>query len=762
MKTLPYYFAVTTALAGISSVCCPSAVAQVAQPTLEEVFVTAQRRKESAQDVPIAMSVLSEKNLEQMGVDDFVDFARTVPGLQFRGAGPGRTKLSIRGISSGTGAATVGYYIDDVPLPTNNGFVNLVTVDPKLFDIQRVEVLRGPQGTLYGAGSMGGTVKYVTNTPDSTTFGSRFSFTGSSTTHGAENFAVDALANAPLITDRLAVRVLAYYRFEDGFVDRVYGPPPEDFENENDLLDRSRNAGNEETIGGRGVIEYTPTDKARLTFSIFHQSTEMDGLQYVTGGPTNPNMELVFRQPLDVPEPFADEFTLYSLTGSFDFGNLNLTSIASYFERKFNMTEDGTIHLDRFFYTPLGGPLLPGPLEEITDHDSETYEARLSTIEPFHGFHGLIGAFKQERTPLRAANWIVPGANAIYEPLGLPLPDDNFYTSKTVASAEEFAVFGEVSYQFVPSFKATAGVRYFDLKSTNTSVFNGLFGDGGAATSAKFDSTEINTKFALSWEPSDVATLYATVAEGLRPGTGLGFLPDLCDPYLIALGFDPDNPPTQVDPDSVVSYEVGAKTIWLDDRLDLSAAVFNIDWEDIQQTVFLGCGFNILANAGEAQSQGVELELAARPSDRVELAAALTYNDATLEADAPDVGGERGDRIQDVPEWQFGASAQYRFPIQDGYTGFVRADGQYVGKSFVTFDQTNPLYTKPSYTLVNFRAGVETPGGWEVTLFVENAFDELAILALPDSLIFNLEDLPRYSVNRPRTVGITARRNFGL
>jgi iron complex outermembrane receptor protein len=750
------------AMSALASVPCPATAAEEARPIIEEVLVTAQRRTESVRDVPIAISVVSEKDLEQMGANDFLGFARAVPGLQFRDAGSGRTKLSIRGISSGTGAATVSYYIDDVPLPTNNGFVNLVTVDPKLFDIQRVEVLRGPQGTLYGAGSMGGTLKYITNPPNPKAFGARISMTGSGTSNGAENFAVDALVNTPVISDRLAVRVVGFYRNDSGFIDRVYGPPPDAFYHENDLLNRTRHTAGTKTSGARGVVEYSPSDSARVTLSVFHQNTEMDGLPYVTGGATNPTMKPVFRQPLDVPEPFSDEFTLSSLTGSFNVGNINTTAIASFFNRRFNMTEDGTIHLNRYFYQPFGGPILPGPLEEITDQDSTTYEARLSTIEPVHGFNALVGVFKQHRIPQRWANWIVPGSNAAYAPLGLPLPGDNFYTSATHASEDETAGFGELSYQIAPQLKVTAGVRYFRLENSSDNEVNGLFGNGGATFSTHFKSSNVNRKLAISWEPTADAALYATVAEGLRPGTGLGFLPHLCDADLIALGLDPNHPPTQVDPDSVLSYEVGAKTVWLDRKLDLTAAVFHIDWKDIQQTVFLQCGFNILSNAGKAKSQGVELEISGRPTERLQLTAGITYTDAGLEADAPSVGGHKGDRIQDVPKWQAGASGQYRAPIRDGYTGFLRLDGQYTGKSYVNFDQANPEYTKPSYLLVNFRVGADTPQGWEVTLFADNLFNKQAILSLPDSLIFNLADLPRYAVNRPRTIGVNVRRDFGL
>ena len=762
MKTSRSCCGVTGIIAAPLVLCCADALAQSDRRTLEEIVVTAQRRTESIRDVPIAISVVSEEDLDAMGADSFIDFARMIPGVQFRAAGSGRSKLSIRGISSNTGAATVGYYIDDVPLPTNNGFVSLVTVDPQLFDIERVEVLRGPQGTLYGAGSMGGTIKYITNSPDPTAFGARFKLSGSGTTNGDLNGGLDGLFNAPLIKDRLAARLIAYYRSESGFIDRIYGPAPDVFESENDLLDRTRHTAEEETYGGRAVLEFKPTDSSRITLSGWHQRTEMDGLPYVTGGPTNPGLAREFRQPLNVPEPFTDQFTLASLTGSADFGNVNVTAIASYFNRKFNMVEDGTIHLDQFFYTPLGGPILPGPLEEITDQDSETFEARLSTVEPFHGLNALIGIFDQHRVPLRAANWIVPGSNEAYEPLGLPLPGDNFFTSSTDATADESAIFGELSYAFSEQWKVTAGVRYFELESESSSVFNGLFGDGGAVSETSFKATDVNYKFALSWEPTGSANLYASAAEGLRPGTGVGFLPDVCDAELEALGFDPNNPPQQVDPDSVWSYELGAKTDWLDRRLALNVALFDVDWKDIQQTLFLQCGFNILVNAGEAQSRGVELELLATPTDGLTLTASYSYTDATLQTDAPSVGGEEGDWLQDVPRDQAAASVQYAFPIMDGYEGSVRADIQYVGKSYVTFDETNPLETKPSYTLVNFNAAISTPGKWQLTFFVDNVFDEQAILAHPDSLIFNLADLPRYSVNRPRTIGLRLEHRIGL
>lgn len=730
---------------------------------LQEVIVTAQKRVESSQNVPVGLTALTGARLVQMGADDLEDFAPAIPGLNFSSLGPGgRVRLSVRGVNPNTGPPTVGFYIDDTPIPTNVGFVGLINIDPKLPDVDRIEVLKGPQGTLYGADSMGGTVKVITHAPDSEAFSGQATAGVSQTSHGGTNDLLEGVLNAPLVENELAIRLTGYSRSNSGFIGRIYQDQSAEFI-PNQSMGVAQGTADERVVGGRGVLAYRPVEALRLSLSVYGEKTDSNGYPAIDGGARNPAHELTFQQPLNVPEPFHSSFELYSLKAEWDVAkNVNVTSVSSEFNRRFDLVEDGTEQLGEFVYIPLDGPILPAPIEELTFVRAFTQEIRAATIEPVAGWRLLFGGFFQRVIGDRGSNWVVPGSNAAYAPLGQPVPQDLWYSAHNYTVAKEKAVFTQISFDITPTFTITGGTRWSELDGTEHGVYNGIFAGGPTTDMSAYSARKLNSMGAFAWHINPNTMVYGRAAQGLRPGEGQTLLPPTCRADLAADGFDPNHPPTQTKPDSVWNYELGEKSDLLEHRLRANLTAFWIEWKDIQQSLLLlDCGFNLFVNAGSARSRGAELELTFLPSEHWELTANGSYTDATLQDTLANIGVTAGDRVQEVPRIQVDASVTYKFRVSDRFSSYLRLEDQYVGDSWVSFSETDPLMHRPGYSLVGLRLGaVDERQQWQYMLFADNLFDERADLGHPDSLSFNIVSRPRIVVNRPRTIGLRITHNF--
>ncbi len=746
---------------------------------MEEIIVTALKREQTLQEVPMAVTALTGEMLVRMSADDFIDFARSVPGMAFVDLGPGRNNISIRGVSVTGGLPSVGFYIDETPIPPNRGTIRNVNVDPKMLDINRVEVLKGPQGTLYGQSSMGGTVRIIPNRPDSTRFEASVAGTVQTTKGGGQGYHIDLMMNVPLIEDKLALRGVFYQRFEDGFIDRRYfdfdGPntlavPSFDFI-PNRLTKTKPRVNTEDTTGARLIMDWYPRENIRITPNVFWESMKTDGFQDITLGDTNPDEELVQEHFFNVAEPFRQEWALFNVTVDADFGNVNFVSSTSYFDREFIITEEADAVIVAFLGgAPYTDPLAVGvPLEEGTWDEDFTQELRLSSIEPVWGrLDWILGVFYNDNNGERSVNWEIPG---LEEALGNPpgsIPGGDLFTLESNFNFRSKAIFGEMGFHIIPNdLIFTAGIRFYDIESDTRADITGLFNGGRAEVTSASASDGEQLRFNLAWRASDAHNLYIQVAQGFRPGFGLtGFFPPTCDEELIERGIDPANPPRDVGPDGVWNYEIGAKSLFRDGRVSVNTAVYQIDWTDIQQTIFMpSCGFRFTANAGKAQSKGFEVEVTADVSDHWLLTGGVGYTDATLSEGNPAINAEKGERIQNVPKWTANASAQYSFAIQNtmigSYDAYLRADIQYVGSSYSGFFQNegDPFQKKPPLTLVNLRFGVSR-GGWEGALYVRNLFDQVERIAETESLVITVPGRPRWVVNYPRQIGFTIKKYF--
>lgn len=735
----------------------------VSSAQLEEVLVTASKRVESLQDVPMSISAISGDELTRIGAADFNDVVKTVPSLYIRSSGPGRTKLNIRGISAATGVApTVSFYIDEMPIQTissgsSTSFQQTV-IDPKLYDLERVEVLRGPQGTLYGSSSMGGTVRLITGQP---LVGEREgSVNGqlSNTKEGDWNWVANGMYNLPT-GDNSALRLVGSYTDRSGYIDRVDGEGRSYADEVND----------EQTLALRGAWRYEWSSGSIQPF-VFYQKNEMDGKPSYDG----PGNDLKQVRSFDAEEPFDDEFTMSNLTLRQEFGGTSLIASLSNIDREFDNVEDIT---DQVAAIPLATPEAVLADEKVK-LDDLTFESRLSsnTDSAFQWLGGVYYKDSKAESGYRMQRGFDPSLSLF----GLANTQDE-------RKYEEWAVFTDLSYDFGERFTLSVGGRYLDYEYNQYKEDWGFVYDasnGGTDRDAanvldlKLSDDDVHGKVTATYHFTDAAQAYLTVNNGSRPGGGNRSIPRstnpadstayACNNDLNALGIS-GNPETYKG-DEVVNTELGWKTD-IGSSIRFNGAIYRMEWDDIQQVVNTSgeCGFNFTTNIGKAESQGVELEMAAAVTDNVTVNLSAGYTDAEFKDDVPEAGIEQGDSLADVPEWTFNATLDWVIPVSGG-EWFTVLSYSYVDETLELAGQPNdPVQAngiasgnvKPDYEIIDWRVGFSSGSGWETVLFVDNLTDEdQAIFTYSDVLAFNIPAYDRTVRARPRTIGLSATYNF--
>ena len=742
---------------------------------IEEILVTATKRTASVQDVPLALQVLTTETLEDMGADNIDDYFRTISSLSVVDRGPGFKKYAIRGTSTGViseSAATVGVYIDEMPISLSGE-----QPDIKLFDVARVEVLKGPQGTLYGEGSMGGTIKTITNKPNLQDFSGKISASYSDTTDGDDNTKLNAMLNIPLVEDKFAVRLVAYNRDMSGFIDRIAQPdgitldpnwalglPPGFFPVYNTgPVAAKDNINDEETNGGRISALWQVNEKFSISANHLRQSMDVGAFSYENAGAGEYNSSFA------VEENLSDDIDLSNITFEYSFEAFDLLASSSWFNRDKHDEQNTSLFTEQIFWP---GVITAGAAT-LNDFEMESFSQEIRLTSTHEGaFQWLVGAFyldgelKDDQAFKDDFGFFLDFMNDTGFPFlamigaappGITIPSLDPLLNQTITTEnEQKAVFGEVSYELTEQLTATVGLRYFDIEQSVRVVNHdgNILGFGLADGAYPGDETGVTSKFHLAYMINDDALVYAQAVEGFRSG-GVNIAP-LIDPSLAAF-----------DSDSLWSYEIGAKTSWLDNRLIVDVAAYYIDWSDIQLSVPVGVT-RLTLNSGEARMIGVELDFIARPMVGLDLRLTAGFVDAELSKDTPGADndevtpGFKGDRLPMVPEVNVSASAQYEFPIEAlGVDGFARADYTYTGDSNTTFNNSSisnggssNFFVQDSYSLLNLKLGVRTDD-WKLTLFVDNVTDERA-----DLLIDNQAGAELITRNRPRTAGISAQYQF--
>jgi len=730
---------ITIGLISLSILTSQPATAQTSSAAqVEEIIVTASKRESSIQDLPMSITALQSDTLDLMGAQNVTDFATFIPSVSYGfGSGDGRNALSfsIRGIS---GSRTTGFYVDETPLPN--------FVQPRMVDVARVEVLRGPQGTLYGASSMGGTIRIISNQPNTSEFEGLVDLEISNTEHGDMNYKVEGVVNIPLSQDKAALRLVGYIEDQDGVFDRTF-PSASD----PTVLTTIENVDNNKIKGFQASLGLTPNDKLNVVAKIAYNKQESDGASWSSSVGDFDQNRLV-----DIAEFLDDEWTHAALTFNYSGDRFDFTSASSYFDREYIENEDITEIIQLFFGIPY-----PTNIDQIEDEERFIQEFRLSSNSdgPIQYIVGLYYSDIDRSAPSLSEPEGFEAAFA--ESIGLPgVPvfggSDLVFSGMVDVSIEELAVFSEVSFELSERTALTVGARWFDVETDLFALDTGIVADGVPATVGKTSETGINPKVAIDFEVNDSVTVYGSAAKGYRNGGISGFIPDFCGPDVAA-------PSAPYDSDSLWSYEVGAKTALADNSVHLNGAVFFIDWDDIQQGKSFPCGFGQTVNAGKARSQGFDLEFVAAPIEGLELTAGIGFADAEIRSTEPDIIPKTGDRLLQVPEWTANASIYYSFPVSFAESAYLNANYSYTGDS-VTIFPDDPAFSeaaavRDSYDLLHIRAGFQF-ATWQASIFVQNVFDENANLSEVISLAAEIPGFERYATNRPRTIGVQMRKNF--
>jgi iron complex outermembrane receptor protein len=763
---------------------------------LQEVVVTATKRTSTVQDTPISITAVTGRELEERGFTDFTAFAQTVPGISMKTSGAGQTEFEMRGMtSSGGNSATVGFYLDDTPMSAPAAAQNgKVVIDPNLYDLNRVEVLRGPQGTLYGSGSMGGTIKVVTNQPDLNAFdlsGKLFASAYDGGSGNGFNNGESGMINLPFGGGAAALRIVGTYEYDSGWIDRIVIAAP-DFPLETgcDASGFCPNRGKvaaapigqqfpgvntEKLTGARATLLVKPTDNLSISGSFFYQNVYQGGLSQID---TDPGTYTNY-QAFNLPEPFTDRIDIGSLNIQYHFPWADFTSVTSYWNRDELIRQDGTEELQWVLTTLAGvggplagcpiplpiypdpancapGPTTPTPLEDDKSWQT-TEEVRLASSGDTD-LKWLLGYFYQDFE----SDWdlfvLQPGAAPIFG-------TGNAFVQYQPTKIIQNSVFGEASYRFAPHWTVTAGLRRYSFSNeVTTSVWGYLSSTGSDAVSTLTNSEKdqgFNPKLNLAYEPSKDLLLYGTASKGFRPGganqpvpvgsVGLG---PACEANLQAIygttGFVPA--PNTFNPDTVWTYELGEKWRTADSNLVLNGSIYYSKWTAAQQFVPMSCGFNFSTNTGDANIKGAELELDALVAPGLVFAANAAYTHAFFDPSTvlPGVIAANGLEVQDVPKMTSNTSLSYRVPLSNGMTFVSRIENTYVTSRQ---EVTAALYTIPSYQLLNARAGVEGDR-WSAVFFVNNLGDKLAQISNAYQINVGIPTFQRATVAPPRTIGL--------
>jgi iron complex outermembrane recepter protein len=751
--------ALTVAGAVALALAAAAAGAETATP-LGEVFVTAQKRAESLADIPMSVSVLPGEALERQQVQDFKDLVSLVPGLSINTTTAGITRLTMRGINTGGVATTVGVYVNDVPFGSSSGLANgaILSGDFDTFDMNRIEVLRGPQGTLYGASSLGGVIKYVTNEPSTDGFEGRARATVEDVEGGGTGYAFTGVVNIPM-SETFAIRASGFYRSDEGFVDSIGNNPlpfildPGVIIEDGTRVDEDFNS--VETSGGRLSALLQPSEDFSLTLTALFQDIDSEGSNLFEADPvTLEPLYGGFVASRYHPEYTDVEYRVYSATLDWDFGAVSLQSVTSYSEFSDTFQRDATL-------VPLGGlPVaqlatlvygapLGALLNQVTSTDKFTQELRLVSPES-DAFEWLVGAYYTDED-----SGIDPQTYTLVDPgtetpaAGIPALAEG----GLVSTYEEIALFANATWHLTERFDLSFGGRWSDNDQEATQVLTiGLPPELGGGTAVFDGLTSSESPFTWSVSPryefSDTTSVYARVATGFRPG-GPNVLP-------------PGSPPelATYDADELTSYEIGLRAGNSDGTFALDVAAYFLDWDDIQLFASIG-GVGVNANGGTAESKGLELTATARSGG---FTATFTgaYIDAELTEDTdPVVGGLDGDSLPWVPEWTLGVGADYEWNVFGDGTAYVGGQVSYTGDQTTDFsirDAGGSIVTADNYTTLDLRTGIVN-GKWSIELYGKNVTDEEGLTDINTTLVYP-NGAYGVGVIRPRTIGLAVGVRF--
>lgn len=696
------------------------------------IVVTAQKREETIQDIPASISVIGGAQLENLAAKSLTDYAAYAPGFNVDGGGsPGQASLTLRGVAPIGPGSTVGTYIDDAPLGSSANYARASAFALDLFpyDIQQVELLRGPQGTLYGASTMGGLLKYVSKKPNlsETEVRAGLEFL---TIEDAKRLGMGARAqvNAPLVTDKLGVQASIYHQYTPGYIDNAL--------NGNDDENEVRQS------GGRFALRWAPNADVTVDLNAMIQSIESENNAYVS-------LDTVTQEPVGgegltssrvLDQPFEKDVQFFSGRVAWDLGWADFTSVSSFSRTEQLQTQDATPIFGVLFPLLTGGAVPAGQsLFTIQlDLDKYTQEFRLASSGESR-LEWLAGAFYTHED---STNRQLAGAS---DNNGVPIPGlDPLATVALPTTYEEYAAFGNLTYNFTDRLDVTVGGRVAHNNQDYTQISSGAIIGGDQVVPGESSETVFTYMANASYDLMDQTMIYARVASGYRPGGPNVALPGV--------------PPT-VDSDTLVNYEAGVKSEFWDGRALVEATVFWIDWEDIQITSSSG-GISFLTNGGTARSRGVEFSSVFSPVDGLRLGANAAYTDSELTEDVPDLQGVDGDSLPGVPEYNASLTADYTWPVMQDWDASAGGGVRFVGERNTNFPADYRNVVIDSYGALDLHAQIANDT-WTLRAYVKNVTNEddfLNVGFVEDGLGGPVE-LQGF-VLQPRTIGVSLDARF--
>jgi iron complex outermembrane receptor protein len=767
----------------------PSAWAQTDDGALEEVVVSAQKREENLQKVPLSITALGTAKLDQLQVVEFTDFAKFLPSVAFQSLGPGVTSVYMRGVASGENSnhsgplPSVGMYLDEQPITTITG-----ALDVHIYDVARVEALAGPQGTLYGASSQAGTIRIITNKPDPSEFKGSYDLSVQTVSSGDPGYLGEGFVNIPL-SERAAIRLVGWVRHDGGYIDNVAGTrtyPSLGVPISNaDIAEENYN--DVDTYGARAALRIDLNDSWTITPTIMGQDQEWNG--YFGFDPQVGDLKVTHFKP----EFTKDKWGQAALTVEGRLSNLDLVYAGAFLKRDVDSSADYTDYT--YFYDvnygygamsdDNGNPIDPSQYFEGKDRFSKnSHELRLST-DPGKRLRAVVGLFTQTQKHKIHQRYKIDNMESAIEVTGW---EDTLWLTQQTREDRDDAIFGEVTFDLTPKLSATAGLRYFEADNTLVGFFGyGLGWSSSGSGEAQCDPDPANwvpykgapctnldkgikedgttPRFNLTYNIDESRLVYATYSEGFRPGgiNRRGTLP----PF---------------NADFLKNYELGWKTSWANNRLRFNGAIFQLDWEDIQFSYLGQSGLTEIKNANDARVKGFEADVSWAVTGALNVTGGFSYIDAELTENycgsvdpvtgAPETNcaaplAPAGTRLPVSSKVKSNLTARYTFPLQ-GFDAHLQTALVYQGNAYSDLTPADRaiIGRQDAYTIANFSGGLQW-GNSSVELFVHNAFDERANdFRTTQCAVYGFDGNPAcglqpYSlIARPRTIGVRFGQRF--
>ncbi len=771
-----------------------AAAADSADQGLGEIVVTAEKRASTVQSTPMSIAAVSGDDLQARGVPSLAALAQGTPGVSLKSEGPSQTEIEMRGMtSSGGNSATVGFYLDDVPLAgpasAQNGHV---VIDPDLYDLNRIEILRGPQGTLFGSGSMGGTIRLISNQPDLTEFQASARSVLSGTDGGGFNHNDNGMVNLPLIDNVLALRLVGTENFQSGFIDRIVlsdaplavgNPVGIQRGSVQDATVQAQypNSNAYQTYTVRASLLWQPVEALTVTPVYFHTTSTQDGISAYDSVPGT----LAHYQPFDIAEPLTDSLTAYSLNINYSFSGFDVTSATARWNRYSTQVEEASEAfnnpLEAITYASNYGLPNPGyygqtgsgPEHGIEFDPSHQFSEELRLTSTGEGALTYVaGLYYSDFYSLWQFNGTTPNY-ASFMDLGTlaPATTPHWFDAYSPTTNKQFAAFGDVTYALTDALKVDVGARVNHYDYRFSSCISGWGSGYGAAQPScsgliPLSSTSFNPKFNLSYKFSPDLMVYGTIASGFRPGGGNAVYPTTGAAWGSAFqqaGFTGSKWPTSYEPDRVWSYEIGEKGRFFDRRFTVNASLYYEDWHNIQLEAFPN-DWALNINGNYAHIYGADLDTRTELGGGFQFEFAIGYLYEYLDG-GPHWIIQPVHRLPEVAPVSGTAALNYALPLTSTYTLTARLEDSYTGPRYSIFFsdpyEFSGIYKQlPGYSLVNFRLGIKSGEKWSATGFVNNLTNKHAQL---ESMFTENEpqpDFTRIITNQPLTAGVDLTYRF--